>query len=93
MATVRDTALDLMRRHGMTRIFGNPGSTEIPFLTDLPRDFEFVLALHEGSVVGIASGYALATGTPAFVNLHTGRRSGSCAPRASTRPQRSSSPT
>ena len=55
----------------MTRIFGNPGSTEIPFLTDLPGDFEFVLALHEGSVVGIASGYALATGEPAFVNLHT----------------------
>ena len=55
----------------MTRIFGNPGSTEIAFLTDLPADLEFVLALHEGSVVGIASGYALATGTPAFVNLHT----------------------
>ena len=60
MATVRERTFDLMRRHGMTRIFGNPGSTEIPFLTDLPRDFEFVLALHEGSVVGIASGYAIA---------------------------------
>ena len=65
MTTVRDGALEVMRRHGMTRIFGNPGSTEIPFLTDLPGDFEFVLALHEGSVVGIASGYAIATGDPA----------------------------
>ena len=71
METVRDRAFEVMRRHGMTRIFGNPGSTEIPFLTDLPGDFEFVLALHEGSVVGIASGYAIATGEPAFVNLHT----------------------
>lgn len=71
MATVRERTFELMRRHGMTRIFGNPGSTEIPFLTDLPGDFEFVLALHEGSVVGIASGYAIATGEPAFVNLHT----------------------
>jgi len=71
MGTVRDSALEVMRRHGMTRIFGNPGSTEISFLTDLPSDFEFVLALHEGSVVGIASGHALATGEPAFVNLHT----------------------
>jgi len=71
VSTVRDSAFEVMRRHGMTRIFGNPGSTEIPFLTDLPPDLEFVLALHEGSVVGIASGYALATGTPAFVNLHT----------------------
>ena len=60
-----------MRRHGMTTIFGNPGSTEIAFLTDLPADIEFVLALHEGSAVGIATGYALARGEPAFVNLHT----------------------
>lgn len=69
--TVRDAAFDVMRRHGLTTIFGNPGSTEISFLTDLPTDFQFVLGLHEGSVVGMASGYALARGEPAFVNLHT----------------------
>lgn len=69
--TVRDAAFDVMRRYGMTRIFGNPGSTEIHFLTDLPADLEFVLGLHEGSVVGMATGYAIATGRPAFVNLHT----------------------
>jgi benzoylformate decarboxylase len=69
--TVRDAALEVMRRHGLTTIFGNPGSTEISFLTDLPDDFRFVLGLHEGSVVGMASGYALARGEPAFVNLHT----------------------
>ena len=68
---VRDAAFEVMRRFAMTTIFGNPGSTEIMFLTDLPRDFEFVLGLHEGSVVGMATGYALARGTPAFVNLHT----------------------
>ncbi|HTX31564.1 MAG TPA: thiamine pyrophosphate-binding protein [Solirubrobacteraceae bacterium] len=68
---VRDQTFEVMRRLGMTRIFGNPGSTEIPFLTNLPPDLEFVLALHEGSVVGMAAGYALATGRPAFVNLHT----------------------
>jgi len=49
-----------------------PGSTEISFLTDLPDDLEFVLGLHEGSVVGMATGHAIATGRPAFVvNLHT----------------------
>ena len=69
--TVRDAALDVMRRYGLTRIFGNPGSTEIKFLTDLPADIEFVLGLHEGAVVGIATGYAIARGRPAFVNLHT----------------------
>ncbi len=69
--TVRDATLDVMRRHGMTTIFGNPGSTEVSFLCDLPADIGFVLALHEGSAVGIASGYAIARGEPAFVNLHT----------------------
>jgi len=70
-ATVRDAAFEVMRRHGLTTIFGNPGSTEIAFLTDLPSDIRFVLGLHEGSVVGMATGYALARGEPAFVNLHT----------------------
>ena len=68
---VRDDAYDVLRRHRMTRIFGNPGSTEIPFLTDFPEDFDYVLGLHEGAIVGVASGYALGTGRPAFVNLHT----------------------
>jgi benzoylformate decarboxylase len=71
MTTVREAAFEVMRGCGFDRIFANPGSTEISFLTDLPEDFAFVLALHEGSVVGMATGYALATGRPAFVNLHT----------------------
>jgi benzoylformate decarboxylase len=71
MSTVRDASFDVMRRHGMTTVFGNPGSTEIPFLTDFPDDLDFVLALHEGALVGIATGYALGSGRPAFVNLHT----------------------
>jgi benzoylformate decarboxylase len=70
-ATVRDATFDVMRHHGMTRIFGNPGSTEVPFLTDLPADIAFVMGLHESAVVGMATGYALATGEPQFVNLHT----------------------
>ena len=69
--TVRDAAFETMRRLRLTTIFGNPGSTEIPFLTDLPGDFEFVLGLHEGSVVGMATGYAIAREQPSFVNLHT----------------------
>ncbi|MBV9804799.1 MAG: hypothetical protein JO130_16485 [Solirubrobacterales bacterium] len=69
--TVRDAAFDVMRRLGLTTIFGNPGSTEVAFLAGLPPDFRFVLGLHEGSVVGIATGYALVRGEPALVNLHT----------------------
>lgn len=69
--TVRDETFAVMRRLGITKVFGNPGSSEIPFLTDFPDELEFVLGLHEGSVVGMASGHALGTGTPSFVNLHT----------------------
>ncbi len=71
MSTVRDAAFDLLRRHGMTTIFGNPGSTELPMLADFPEDFTYVLALQEAVVVGMADGYAQATRAPAHVNLHT----------------------
>ncbi|MEN3283262.1 MAG: benzoylformate decarboxylase, partial [Solirubrobacteraceae bacterium] len=58
-ATVRDATLDVMRELGLTTIFSNPGSTEVSFLTGLPDDLRFVLGLHEGSVVGMASGFAI----------------------------------
>jgi benzoylformate decarboxylase len=69
--TVRDATLEVFRRLGLTTVFANPGATEVPLLAGLPDDIEFVLALHEGSVVGIATGWALAHDRPALVNLHT----------------------
>ncbi len=54
--TVRDATFDVWREYGLTTIFANPGSTEINLLTDLPGDLRFVLALHEGSVVGHGNG-------------------------------------
>ena len=74
--TVRTQTLDLLRRLGLTTIFGNPGSTEEPFLKDLPEDFTYVLALQEASVLAMADGYAQATGKPALVNLHTSAGTG-----------------
>lgn len=71
MTTVSDAVFEVLRRTGMTTIFGNPGSTEIPMLTGLPDDLNFVLALHEGSVVGMATGWAIAHGRPAVALLHT----------------------
>lgn len=69
--TVRQATLDLLRQLGMTTVFGNPGSTELPFLDRWPADFRYILALQEASVVGMADGYARATGRAAFVNLHS----------------------
>ncbi len=69
--SVRDATFELFRRRGLTTLFANPGSTEVPFLTDLPGDLEFVLALHESSVVGLATGYALGRGAPSLALLHT----------------------
>jgi benzoylformate decarboxylase len=69
--TVRDQTFDLFRRRGLTTLFANPGSTEVAFLTGLPDDFTFVLGLHEGSVVGMATGHAIGRREPALVLLHT----------------------
>ena len=69
--TVRAVVLDLLRSFGITTIFGNPGSTELPLFRDFPGDFRYVLGLQEGVVVGMADGFAQATRNAAFVNLHS----------------------
>ncbi|MBB4372899.1 benzoylformate decarboxylase [Bradyrhizobium sp. cir1] len=69
--TVKQATLDLLRAFGIDRVFGNPGSTELPFLSDWPDDIDYVLALQEASAVGMADGYAQATRNAGFVNLHS----------------------
>jgi benzoylformate decarboxylase len=69
--TVRESVLQLLRDCRMRRIFGNPGSTELPLFLDFPDDFDYVLGLQESVVVGMADGHAAATGVAAFVNLHS----------------------
>jgi benzoylformate decarboxylase len=69
--TVTEVVFDFLRRHDMTRIFGNPGSTEIPMFVNLPDDFSYVLGLQEATVVGMADGYAQIAGAAQFVNLHS----------------------
>jgi benzoylformate decarboxylase len=69
--TVKQATLDLLRSFGIKKVFGNPGSTELPFLSDWPDDIDYVLGLQEASVIGMADGYAQATRNAAFVNLHS----------------------
>ncbi|EKS9912990.1 benzoylformate decarboxylase [Burkholderia multivorans] len=69
--TVRDAVIHLFRQFGIDRVFGNPGSTELPMFRDFPDDFRYVLGLQEAVVVGMADGYAQASGNAAVVNLHS----------------------
>jgi benzoylformate decarboxylase len=68
----REIVLDILRDEGVTHVFGNPGSTEMPLmdaLVDAP-DIRYILGLQEATAVGMADGWALASGRAAFVNLH-----------------------
>ena len=67
-----DVLLEILRDEGITHVFGNPGSTEMPLmdaLVDAP-DITYVLGLQEATAVGMADGWALTSGKTGFVNLH-----------------------
>lgn len=72
MRTVKNVTFDLLRRLGVTTVVGNPGSTEETFLKNFPADFDYVMALQEASVVGIADGLSQGLRKPVIVNVHTG---------------------
>ncbi|WEK46328.1 MAG: benzoylformate decarboxylase [Candidatus Andeanibacterium colombiense] len=76
MPTVREATMRLLRDFGIDTIFGNPGSTELPMFRDFPEDFRYILGLQEAVVVGMADGYAQASGNAAFVNLHSSAGTG-----------------
>ncbi|WP_433274615.1 benzoylformate decarboxylase [Actinosynnema sp. CS-041913] len=70
--TVRDDTLDVFRQLGMTTVFSNPSHTEMKLFEAWPDDFRFILGLQEATVVGMADGYAQATGKPALVIINGG---------------------
>lgn len=69
--TVREAVQSLLREFGLTTIFGNPGSTELPMFREFPKDFRYVLGLQESIVVSMADGFAQARKEAALVNLHS----------------------
>lgn len=71
IVTVKESTIELFRALGITKLFGNPGSTELPFLDQWPEDIEYILGLQEASVVGMADGYARLTGKASIVNVHS----------------------
>jgi benzoylformate decarboxylase len=70
--TGRHAFLEVLKQEGVEYIFGNPGTTELPLmdaLVDRP-DITYILALQEGAAVGMADGYAQASGKVGVLNLH-----------------------
>ena len=64
--------MESLRAEGVEYVFGNPGTSEgaiMDILEEYP-DIQYMLATQEGVAMGMADGYAIATGRPSFVNLH-----------------------
>ena len=58
--TGRSAFLALLKDEGITHLFGNPGTTELPImhaLKDHP-DLTYVMAMQESLVVAIADGFS-----------------------------------
>lgn len=64
--------LELLKQEGVQMMFGNPGTTELPLMDALAAEQElrYILALQEAPAMGMADGYAQASGRCAVVNLH-----------------------
>ena len=74
MPTVRDAAFAVFEHFGVDRLFGNPGSTELPMLKGMP--IPYIMGLNEAVVLGMADGFARSSGKPALVNLHSAAGTG-----------------
>ena len=70
--TGRHAFLRLLVDEGVTHLFGNPGTTELPIMEVVPDypELEFVLGLHEAVVLGMADGYARASNRLTAANVH-----------------------
>src|SRR4029434_9573468 len=68
--------LQILKQEGVECMFGNPGTTELPLMDGLAREpgIRYVLALQESVAIGMADGYAHASGKLAAVHAHTSPR-------------------
>src|SRR5206468_1584390 len=65
--------MEILRAAGVRYLFGNPGTTELPFLDALPDSrLEYVLGLQAATAVAAADGYAQASGQVGVANVHVG---------------------
>ncbi|WP_010271585.1 thiamine pyrophosphate-binding protein [Paenibacillus senegalensis] len=68
----RDLLFQILRHYDVPYVFGNPGTSELPFIDGAEKHegFEYITALHEANAVGMAMGYARQSGKPGVVILH-----------------------
>src|SRR5258707_3859986 len=64
--------LDVLKQEGVEIMFGNPGTTELPLMDAFATENElrYLLGLQEAALMGMADGYAQASGKLTVVNLH-----------------------
>ena len=64
--------LEIFKSQGVKYIFGNPGTSESPFMLELEKhpEIEYILVLQEGVAIGMGDSYARSTNQPSIVNLH-----------------------
>jgi benzoylformate decarboxylase len=62
--TGRSAFLALLKDEGITHLFGNPGTTELPIMHALKEhpDLTYVMAMQESLVVAMADGFSRASG-------------------------------
>ena len=70
--TGRSAFLSVLKAEGVTHMFGNPGTTELPIMHALTAepDLTYVLGLQESIVIFLADGYARASGELVACNVH-----------------------
>lgn len=68
----RDLLFDMLKEYEVPYIFGNPGTSELPFIdgAEHHEDIEYISALHEANAVSMAMGYARQSQKPGVVILH-----------------------
>ena len=72
MINGRSAFLQLLVNNGVTHLFGNPGTTELPIMEVVPKfpQLQYVLGLQESIVVAMADAYARVSGRITACNLH-----------------------
>ncbi len=71
--TGAEVVCNILKNEGVKYVFGVPGNSEVPLLDALvqTRGIRYISAIHESVSMGMADGYARASGNAGVVLVHT----------------------